>query len=262
MRFSGKRAYMRLPVIFVGHGSPMNAIEDNAYTKEWDALGKKIEPKAILMISAHWFTRGTLIQDAEEPRIINDMYGFPKELYEVGYQVKGDKALTKSVLGAVKREVKVNNDWGLDHGAWSVLAHMVPDRHVPVVQLSVDAYTTPEQHYAIGQDLAFLRDEDVLIIASGNIVHNLRMVRMDMAGGTPECAAFDAFIKESILAKNHDAVLGYPAFGIGASLSVPTTDHFDPLLYALGAAGKDSAVSVFNESLMAGFLSMTSYVFE
>jgi len=253
---------MRLPVIFVGHGSPMNAIENNVYTKAWEALGKRFKPEAILMISAHWFTKGTRVQDAESPAIINDMYGFPRPLYEVGYQVKGNKALTKAVLNAVKKPVSIDNDWGIDHGAWSVLNHMYPKKDIPVVQLSVDAGAMPNQHYAVGQDLSRLREKNILIIGSGNIVHNLRRVSMEMAGGYPDCVAFDAYIKNSILNHNHQAVIDYAEFGEGARLSVPTTDHFDPLLYALGAAGDNSQITVFNESLTMGSLSMTSYLFE
>lgn len=252
---------MRLPVIFVGHGSPMNAIEDNAYTRTWDALGRSIRPKSILMISAHWFTHGTFVQDAESPKIINDMYGFPDELYQVGYQVKGDSALTERILATLGDDVSVNNDWGLDHGAWSVLNHMYPDKSIPVVQLSVNRDLEPGAKFKIGQALSSLRDEDVLIIASGNIVHNLRMVRFDMDAGHPACVKFDAFIRDNILSKNYDAVINYRDLGETARLSVPTTDHFDPLLYALGATNKDDRVEVFNESVMMGYMSMTGYVF-
>ena len=253
---------MKLPVIFVGHGSPMNAIEDNEYSRTWAKIGRNIQPKSILMISAHWFTRGTLVQDEENPRIINDMYGFPEELYHVGYQVKGDRALTQSVLDTLGDDVSVNNEWGLDHGAWSVLHHMYPKRDIPVAQLSVNRTLTPEAHFKIGQKLAFLREQDVLIIASGNIVHNLRMVRFDMAGGHPDCVKFDAYIKDSILNKDFDAVINYRDLGDVARLSVPTDDHFDPLLYALGAASKDDTVEVFNESVMMGTMSMTGYIFK
>ena len=252
---------MKLPVIFVGHGSPMNAIEDNAYTREWVKLGRSIRPKSILMISAHWFTRGSFIQDAEKPEIINDMYGFPESLYHIGYQVRGDKALTEKVLTALSGDVSVNNDWGIDHGAWSVLNHMYPKRDIPVVQLSVNRDLEPDAHFKIGHALSFLRDEGVLIIASGNIVHNLRMVRFDMDSGHPECVKFDVYIRDNILNKNFNAVIRYRDKGEAARLSVPTTDHFDPLLYALGAAREDDSAEVFNESVMMGYMSMTGYVF-
>ena len=252
---------MKLPVIFVGHGSPLNAIEDNAYTHAWDKLGRRIHPKSILMVSAHWYTHGTFVQDVDQPEIINDMYGFPEELYRVGYQIKGDKVLSNKVLTALGNKVSINNEWGIDHGAWSVLNHMYPNKDIPVVQLSVNRNLEPEAHFKIGQALSFLRDEDVLIIASGNIVHNLRMIRFDMDTGHPECFKFDAYIKNSILNKDFDAVINYRSIGEAARLAVPMSDHFDPLLYALGASSSNDQVEVFNETVIMGFMSMTGYVF-
>jgi len=253
---------MKLPVIFVGHGSPMNAIEDNNYTRSWAKIGQGIQPKSILMISAHWFANETYVQNADKPKIINDMYGFPEELYHVGYQVNGDKALTKKVLSGLNDQVIINNDWGLDHGAWSVLNHMYPKKDVPVVQLSVNRKLAPSEHFELGQALSFLRDEGVLIIASGNIVHNLGMVRFDLTGAHPECIKFDQFIKENTINKSFKNIINYQQLYPGYRLSVPTTDHFDPLFYALGASQEDDTVEIFNESVIMGFMSMTGYIFK
>lgn len=259
--FMKGRLIMSMPVIFVGHGSPMNAISDNIYTQTWRQLGQKINPKAILMVSAHWFTKGTYTQDEEEPKIVNDMYGFPRELYEVGYQVKGNQALTSAIIKSVSKPIQISNDWGLDHGAWSVLCHMYPDRNIPVVQLSVDALSSPEDHYKIGRELGGLRDLGILIIGSGNIVHNLRVSDMSKVDGYEWNQGFDSQIKEVILAKDHHKVLAYDQME-GAKLAVPTTDHFDPLLYTLGAAGTVGQVQVFNESHIMGGISMTGYLFD
>lgn len=253
---------MSMPILFVGHGSPMNAIENNEYTYQWSEIGKKVKPKAILMVSAHWFVRGTYIQNEESPKIINDMYGFPDELYSLGYQVKGSQSLTQQVIQRLNDKVSVNNSWGLDHGAWSVLAHMYPKKDISVVQLSVNANATPEEHYRIGRELLSLRDEGIFIIGSGNIVHNLRQVRFDMNGGYDWNISFDQTIKQRILEGSHDLILDYRSIGDAARLSVPSTDHFDPLFYIIGASKKEDKISVFNESAMAGSLSMTSYLFE
>lgn len=251
-----------MPAIFVGHGSPMNAIEDNRYTREWHKLGKRIRPKAILMISAHWFTNGTFTQDAPDPEIINDMYGFPKELYEVNYRVKGSDELSDLVLSSISRPIQIRNNWGIDHGAWSVLVHMYPDRKIPVVQLSVDAGAEPQDHFRIGQELRFLRDREILVIGSGNIVHNLRRSSFERQDGYDWNVEFDHSIKDSITTGDHEAVLSYPEKGEVARLAVPTTDHFDPLFYVLGASSKVDNITVFNEAQIGGALSMTSYVFE
>lgn len=254
---------MSMPVIFVGHGSPMNAIETNAYTQEWRAIGKKIKPKAILMVSAHWFTRGLYTQDTELPEIINDMYGFPRELYEVNYQVHGNQELTQAILNRVSQKVQIQNDWGIDHGAWSVLNHMYPNKDVPVVQLSVDATGNPENYVRIGRELQALRDEDVLIIGSGNIVHNLRMVDFHQAGGYDWAYSFDAKVKEAILSGHDDRLLqDYATTMPEARLAVPTTEHFDPLFYILGARTPEDRVTVFNEDCTMGSMSMTGYIFE
>lgn len=253
---------MTLPVIFIGHGSPMNAIETNPFSEQWQSLGKRIKPKAILMISAHWFTKHTYIQSTEYPRVINDMYGFPKALYEVNYQVKGDAILTRTLLERLTVPVEVNDDWGIDHGAWSVLNHMYPNRDIPVVQLSVHSGLSPEEKYKIGQQLRGLRNEGVLIIGSGNIVHNLSKMTPNRSDPFPWAEKFNNFIRSAILESNHEKCLYYYRLENAAHLSVPISDHFDPLLYVLGASLKDDRVTVFNDALLWGSLSMTSYIFE
>lgn len=253
---------MKQAVIFVGHGTPMNAIEQNAFTASWRTLGEAIRPKAILMVSAHWFTKGTWTQDEKQPKVINDMYGFPKPLYEVNYQVNGDIALTNRIRECLGGTVDINNSWGIDHGAWSVLVHMFPKRDVPVVQLSVDALKAPEAHFEIGRKLSALRDEGYLIMGSGNIVHNLRKVNFHKADGEDWADAFDLKIRDAIVAGDYDKCLNYRQLGDIAELAVPTTDHYDPLLYCLGAARASDTVEVFNEARVMGSLSMTSYIFK
>jgi len=253
---------MKMPILFVGHGSPMNAIENNNFTIAWREIGQIVKPKAILMVSAHWFTHGTFTQDAEDPRVVNDMYGFPKALYQVNYQVCGDKHLTQRIMECLERKVPINNEWGIDHGAWSVLNHMYPEKDVPVVQLSIDADLKPEEYYAIGKQLSVLRDEGVFIIGSGNIVHNLSLADWEMESGYDWADYFDHEIKEAILAKKHDLCIRYKELGEEATLSVPTIDHYSPLLYILGASREDDHIKVFNENRVFGSGSMTSYLFE
>lgn len=254
----------KMPVIFVGHGSPMNAIEDNEYSRAWKRMGEMLpKPKAIIAISAHWFTRGTKIMNEGNPKTIHDMYGFPLELYKVIYNTPGSPELAKLVAGLITKETTFDNSWGIDHGTWSVLVHMFPKRDIPVFQISIDANATPNQHYKIGQELSVLREQGVLILASGNIVHNLRLVDWHQKNKVFDWAyEFDDFINKNIKNYNHDNILNYGGEGIIAKLSVPTTDHFNPLLYALGASRSDDIISVFNKSCELGSLTMTSYIWE
>jgi len=251
-----------MPVLFVGHGSPMNAIEDNEFTREWNRIGRMIKPKAVLMVSAHWFTKGSFTQDDENPRVINDMYGFPEELYNLNYRPGGSAELGKLIMSTVTKQVQIRNDWGIDHGAWSVLVHMYPKRDIPVVQLSVDASALPEDHFKIGRELRSLRERGILIIGSGNIVHNLRLASFQEQGGYDWNIDFDRYIRDAIKEGEMKKVLAYKERGESARLAVPTTDHFDPLLYVLGASNRSDSLSVFNEASVAGALSMTSYLFE
>ncbi len=251
-----------LPVMFIGHGSPMNAIEDNEYSRTWRKIGESInKPSVIVCVSAHWVTKGTKILVSEEPRTIYDFYGFPKELYEVDYTVKGSKSVANRILSLIGTEATLVDDWGIDHGTWSVLKHMFPNADVPVVQISINGNATPEELYEIGTKLKALRNENVLLLGSGNIVHNLRMVDFGINGGFPWAYEFDKYIKDSIVSRKYDNVIQYSRYGNIAKYSIPTTEHFNPILFILGATDEKDEVKIYNESCVYGSLSMTSYVF-
>ncbi len=255
---------MRMPTLFVGHGSPMLALDNNEITNTLKSVGDEIiakfgKPKAILAISAHWFKNGNFIQSAQPPTQVYDMYGFPKELYEVTYSVNGYQALTNRVLEMASFPMEINDDWGIDHGMWTVLIHMFPKADIPVVQLSVNSQSTAEEAFRIGQALQSLREEGYLIIASGNVVHNLRLTDFNREDGTAEADRFDEYIKNAVLAGNIDTVLGYENHPHG-SYAVPTIDHYWPLCYALGTVHPDETVRVFNNLRNLGTISMTSYI--
>ena len=254
----------KMPVVFIGHGSPMNAVENNDYTKTWKAIARRIpKPKAIICISAHSYTQGTKVMNEENPKTIYDMYGFPQELYEVIYDSPGEPQLAKTAKELITRDSVYDNSWGIDHGTWSVLVHMYPERDIPLFQISVDAYAPPEVHYQIGKELATLREEGVLIMGSGNIVHNLRLVDWNMGNkGFDWAYEFDDFIHDNVINSSHDNILKYEDLGEAAKLAVPTPDHFYPFLYALGATNKEDKVSVYNKSPELGSLTMTSYLWE
>lgn len=253
----------RMPVVFVGHGSPMNAIESNPFTEQWQKIVAEIpRPEAILSISAHWFTRGTRVSDAEQPRMVYDMYGFPAELYRVRYDAPGSPTLAAQVQKALGNRVQADATWGLDHGTWSVLRWMFPAADIPVVQLSVDANASMRDYFEMGKRLAPLREQGILIFGSGNVVHHLARVAWDMRGGFPWADEFDAYIKTNILARHAENVIDYHRAGASASLAFPTPDHFAPLLYALGASNAGDTVRVFNDQRVLGSLSMTGYLFE
>jgi 4,5-DOPA dioxygenase extradiol len=251
----------RMPVLFVGHGSPMNAIENNAFTKKWMEIGASLpRPEVILAVSAHWTTEGTRITDSSHPRTVYDMYGFPKELYEVAYQPPGSPvhaAMAAELLGGVM----VDNTWGLDHGAWSVLARMYPNADIPVFQLSLDLRASRQDHFEMGRKLRPLRDRNVMILGSGNVVHNLARVNWDMEDGYSWAIAFDGHIRSQIEERNFASVLAYEEAGDSARLAFRTLEHFDPLLYVLGASTKEDHLSVFNDKCTMGSISMTGYIF-
>lgn len=251
----------KMPMIFVGHGSPMNAIEDNKYTRGWREVAKKLpRPKAILAISAHWYTKGTRIQDEEYPKMIYDMYGFPKNLYEVVYPARGSAEYAQKTIELIKNPVIIDNSWGLDHGTWSVLVRMYPGANIPVYQLSIDGYVNSREHFEIGKYLKELRNQGVLILASGDVVHNLGKISY-IDDGFTWAEEFDSYIKESILNREFENVVNYENHEL-AELAVPTPDHFYPLLYTLGACDDNDEIEVFNEGCLFGSLSMTSYLFK
>lgn len=249
----------KMPMLFVGHGSPMNAISNNEFSKTWKGLMDSYEkPKAILAVSAHWYTDRTYIQKTEEPRQIYDMYGFPDELYELKYTPKGERKLSKRVLELME-ESTVNNDWGIDHGSWSVLCHIYPKADIPVVQLSIDGKLSLADHYELGKKLAPLREEGVLILGSGNILHNLRRVEWEREGMTDIGKEFDDRVHDAILERNFTKVLELEGTE-GFKYAAPTPDHFIPLLYVLPNISEEDTIEVFNRGGHMGSLSMTSYL--
>ena len=254
----------KMPVLFVGHGSPMNAIETNAFTREWTRLGREIpRPKAILCISAHWLTQGTYVTHMARPKTIHDFGGFPKELFAAQYPAPGAPEWAERIRAAsADPKVQLDEEWGLDHGTWSILKHFYPEADVPVLQFSIDYHQPAQYHYDLGKRLAALRRQGVLIVGSGNMVHNLRMVAFDRINdigyGFDWALEMNEFCKSRILAGDHQPLIDYEKFGKPALLSVPTPDHYYPLLYALGLQEKGEAVTLFNDAAVAGSLTMTS----
>lgn len=254
----------RMPVVFTGHGSPMLALQDTEVTRGLRQMGERIvdgfgKPRAILAVSAHWYTMGTFVQAQEAPRQVYDMYGFPQELYDFEYPVAGCPELGGRVLELLGDDVTADDSWGIDHGSWTVLCHMFPDADVPVAQLSVDAALPPEQIYDIGRRLAPLRDEGYLVFASGNVVHNLSRVEWDNPGGSPQTVAFNDYVKQKVLARDDAAVVAYERIP-DAGYAVPTPDHYLPLIYALGAA-EGEAPTVFNDHCELAAIAMTGFAF-
>jgi len=251
----------RMPVIFFGHGSPMNTLASNRYTKAWRTLGAAVPaPKAILAISAHWYTRGTAVTAMQEPQTIHDFGGFPQALFDIQYQAPGDPELAtrvRELLAPV--QVAMDVSWGLDHGTWSVLAHVYPDAEIPVVQLSMDATKPARFHYEIGRALAPLRAEGVLVVGSGNVVHNLMLMqRREGAPAYPWAKRFNEYVRAALAADDHEALIEFERAGEDARLSVPTPEHFLPLLYiaALQSQGETMAVAV--DGYEGGSLGMLS----
>jgi 4,5-DOPA dioxygenase extradiol len=251
----------RMPVLFVGHGSPMNAIEDNPFSEQWKRLGERLpRPQAILSVSAHWFTKGIRVTDAPTPRMVYDMYGFPDELYRVTYPAPGSPrfaGIAQTLLGA-----QIDNAWGLDHGSWSVLRHLYPNADVPVFQVSVDGLSSADGHFAMGRRLRALREQGVLVMGSGNVVHNLAKADGNMTGGYPWAETFDRYIRNNVLNHSAESVIRYENAGASSSFAFTSMDHFAPLLCALGASDEGDHITVFNDARVFGALSMTSYLFE
>ena len=251
-----------MPVLFVGHGSPMNGIEDNEFSQRWTKLAQEIPtPKAVLVISAHWFTRGTKITAMDFPQTIHDFGGFPRELFAVQYPAPGDAALAQETASLIKTApVELDHDWGLDHGTWTIVRHMYPQANVPVLQLSIDYTKGPQYHYELAKELTALRRKGVLIMGSGNMVHNLRLVSWEMinGGGYDWTHTMNEKFKDLILHRDHQPLINYQTLGKEALLAIPTVEHYLPLLYTLGLQGQDEAVSFFNDKMVGGSLTMTS----
>ncbi|MNK50162.1 LigB family dioxygenase [compost metagenome] len=260
----GLEATDKFPVLFLGHGSPMNAIEDNEFVQGFKKIGQTFEkPKAILVVSAHWETRGTFVTSMEHPATIHDFGGFPQALFDVQYPAPGSPALALETQRIVsKTDVHLDDKWGLDHGSWSVVKHLYPNADVPIIQMSID-YTQPAAyHYEIAQQLNTLRKKGVLIIGSGNMVHNLRMVawdKLDTAGYAYEWATIaNEKMKQFIQNGNHQALIDFRKQGKEFDLAIPTPEHYLPLIYTLGLQEKNDELFLFNDNSVAGSLTMTS----
>jgi 4,5-DOPA dioxygenase extradiol len=261
---SAFEATVSMPVLFLGHGSPMNAIEDNEFVRAFKELGTTLaRPKAILCISAHWETRGTFVTAMESPRTIHDFGGFPQSLFDVQYKAPGSPGLSEEIIETVaKSRLQLDYSWGLDHGAWSVIKHLYPKADVPVLQLSLDYSQPPQYHYELARELSFLRKKGVLIIGSGNMVHNLRLMAWDKLN--EDNFAFDwalearESMKKLILSGDHKRLIEFNNQGKAFQLAIPTPEHYLPLLYALALKGENESVDLFNDKAMAGSLMMTS----
>jgi len=258
----------KMPVLFLGHGSPMNAIEENEFVQGFRKIGKEIpKPNAVLVVSAHWETKGIFVTAMEKPKTIHDFGGFPEELYKVQYPAAGNPELAKETKSIIKKtEVGLEYNWGLDHGAWSVVKHMYPDADVPVIQLSLDYHQSPEYHFELAKELSPLREKGVLIIGSGNMVHNLMMVdwrRLDEVDyGYDWANEASEKMKKFILSGDHKQLINYQSQGKEFNLAIPTPEHYLPLLYALALKKGNDEVSLFNDKVVGGSLSMTSVKIE
>ncbi len=253
----------KMPALFVGHGSPMNAIEDNEFSRAWAEVGQALpRPEAILCVSAHWETAGTLVTGMERPKTIHDFGGFPRELYAMQYPAPGSPELARLTQATVRKtQVHLDQTWGLDHGTWSVLCRMFPAADIPVIQLSLDQTQTPEFHYTLGKELRALRNKGVLIVGSGNIVHNLRIVTFqDKAYDW--AIEFDEILKKLIESGDHDSLVNYQSLGQAARLAIPTNEHYLPLLYILALQDRPEQIRFFADRVTLGSISMRSLVIE
>jgi 4,5-DOPA dioxygenase extradiol len=254
----------KMPILFLGHGSPMNAIEENEFVRAFRKMATRIpKPQAILCVSAHWETKGTFVTAMEHPKTIHDFGGFPKELFAVQYPAPGSKEFATLTQDTVQSStIDLDYNWGLDHGCWSVVKHLYPKADIPVLQLSIDYTKDPAYHYALGKELQALRNKGVLIIGSGNIVHNLGAIAWDKMN-EPNYA-FDwniearTQINKYILEQNHQALIDIRNKGKAYQLAIPSMEHYLPLLYILGLQNKNETIELFNDVAVAGSLSMTS----
>lgn len=251
-----------MPVLFLGHGSPMNAIEDTEFTRGWKTIGQTL-PKvnAVLCISAHWETRGTFVTAMEKPKTIHDFGGFPQALFDVEYPAPGSPAVAKQTQQTItKTSVGLDEAWGLDHGCWSVVKHLFPNADVPVLQLSLDYYQNPQWHYELGAQLQALREKGILIIGSGNIVHNLGVLDWRSPDkGFDWAEEANTRMKKLISDNDHKQLIGYESLGRAFQMAVPTPEHFLPLLYTLALKKEKEAVTVFNDKTVMGSIAMTSF---
>jgi len=254
------KSQAKMPVLFIGHGSPMNAIASNAYTKKLNLLGEQLpQPRAILVISAHWMTKGAFVTEMAKPRTIHDFGGFPKALFDVQYPARGSPE-TAALVRQLIPSVQGDDEWGLDHGTWSVLVHMFPKAEIPVLQLSLDMEKSLEAHFHLGQQLAPLREQGVLILGSGNLVHNLRQIQwQEQAPAFDWATEFDEWVKQKLLEKDFDPVLYEFHSSAAGKMGVPTLEHYLPLHYILGAAGGSEPLKFEYEEIQNGSISMRSF---
>ncbi|MDP1800734.1 MAG: 4,5-DOPA dioxygenase extradiol [Bacteroidota bacterium] len=256
----------KMPVLFIGHGNPMNALNDNEFVTGWKTMAKNLpKPKAILCISAHWETNGTFVTAMKSPRTIHDFGGFPNELFETKYPAPGSPEFALETKNTIKKTtVGLDEKWGLDHGTWSILKPMFPNADIPVFQLSLDYNQPPQYHYELAKELASLRKKGVLIIGSGNMVHNLGMVKANSMAEIDKEYGFDwalemnNIFKTKILAQDHRALINYESLSKSAKLAIPTREHYLPLLYTLALQEKNETPQFFNDKAIAGSLTMTS----
>ncbi|MBD9354957.1 4,5-DOPA-extradiol-dioxygenase [Methylomonas albis] len=248
----------RMPALFIGHGSPTNAIEAGEFSRAWAEWGVSLrKPKAILCVSAHWQTEGVRLTAMDQPTTIHDFYGFSQALFDMGYPAPGDPALALRIIQTMRQvPIQADTDWGLDHGSWSILCHMFPAADIPVLQLSLDRNQSPEQHYQLGKALRWLRDEDVLIIGSGNIVHNLQAVIWRDTAHT-WAVRFAERVKQLIAGQDHRGLVRYREIS-DAALAIPTDEHFLPLLYILGLQDEGEKVQFLTDKTTLGAISMLS----
>lgn len=254
----------KMPVLFLGHGSPMNAIEKNEFVTGFRTIARTIpKPNAILCVSAHWETRGTFVTAMQLPRTIHDFGGFPKALFDVQYPAPGSAKLAQMTQGLVTAtHIELDDKWGLDHGAWSVIKHLYPDADIPVIQMSIDHSATPQKHYEIAQQLSALRRKGILIIGSGNMVHNLRA--LDRQHFHKDDHGFDWAIeastkmKQFIRERDHKALIAFRTQGKAFDMAIPTPEHYLPLIYSLALQEKEDEIAIFNDKAVAGSLTMTS----
>jgi len=251
-----------MPVLFIGHGSPMNGIEANEFSEKWADIGRTMPvPKAVIVVSAHWFTRGTAVTAMNNPQTIHDFGGFPQALFNVQYPAPGSPELAAETAKLItSAEVVLDHDWGLDHGAWTVLTHMFPLADIPVLQLSIDYTKNPKEHYDLAKELYQLRKKGVLIMSSGNMVHNLRMLNWEMinGGGYDWALEMNDVFKNLIMNRDHQPLINWQNLGTSGRLSIPTPEHYLPLLYTLGLQNDKEEVSIFNDKAVGGSLTMTS----
>lgn len=254
----------KMPVLFLGHGSPMNAIEENEFVQGFRKTAQSFEkPKAVLCISAHWETNGTFVTAMDHPRTIHDFGGFPKELFEVQYPAPGSPELAQETKNMVQMtDIGLDQKWGLDHGAWSVIKHMYPDADIPVIQMSLDYTKSPAWHFELAKELARLREKGILIVGSGNMVHNLRRVAWDKLNaeeyGYDWAIEASLKMKDFILNRNHKPLIDYASQGKAFQLAIPTPEHYLPLLYSLALGRNNENIELFNDKAVAGSLTMTS----